>query len=315
MKQAFLTDNGFEIRDVPRPVCGQGQVLVRTIANGVCSSDLGVYKDTPARLARDIALGHESSGEVVAVGSSVCEFKPGDFVTALGGSFADYNLFDPQVLTKLPTLVDPVWALGEPVACCVHAMNRSRVKTGDRVAVVGCGMMGLICLQLAKQMGASDIVAIDVMPSRLAMALRLGAQRSEDAAELSRRTFDSGLDFEGDYDVVIEATGNQAALDLCGYLVRQHGLLNLVGHHYSSHGRRTVYMNQWNVKAIDVVNGHVRRDDEKHAAMQQGMQMAGSGQLLLEPLITRFPLSKIGEAFAQCLAGKDDLFKAVITPD
>jgi threonine dehydrogenase-like Zn-dependent dehydrogenase len=238
-------------------------------------------------------------------------------VTALSGSFAEYNTFDPAYLVKLPENVDPIWALGEPVACCVHAMNRARIKAGDRVAIIGSGFMGLICLQLAKSFGAGEITAIDLVEKRLELALRLGAHQVKNANEFNDLLTVEGREalFNGDYDVVIEAVWNQAALDLSGHLVKQHGLINLVGYHYTNGGRRSVYMNQWNFKAIDVVNGHVRRDDEKFAAMQQGIELAASGRLILEPLVTCFPLSRIEEAFQRSVNDPNNLIKAVITPD
>ena len=315
MKQAILTGHGFEIRDLPKPSCDRTTVLVRTMAIGICGGDVGIYKNTAGRGAKELALGHEASGEVIDVGADVKSLRIGDLVTALGGKFAEYNTFDPADLVRLPPAVNPLWALGEPVACCVHAMSRSKIKAGDRVAIVGCGFMGLICLQLARERNAQEITAIDTVPTRLAMAKRLGARQVQNANELSiDRLHAEGRDFSGEYDVVIEAAGNQAALDLCGYLVKQHGLINLVGHHFSNEGRRTVYMNQWNVKAIDVVNGHVRRNDEKYAAMEQGVQLAAGGRLMIEPLVTCYPLSKIEEAVQQCLTGQNNLIKAVITP-
>ena len=131
MKQAILTENGFEIRETPMPNCGRDHVLVQTRANGLCASDLGAYKDKQSRVAKELYLGHEASGEVVAVGSNVTAFRTGDQVTALGGYFAEYNLFVPADLVLLPENIKPIWALGEPVACCVHAMNRCKIKAGQ----------------------------------------------------------------------------------------------------------------------------------------------------------------------------------------
>jgi len=196
-------------------------------------------------------------------------------------------------------------------------MNRSKIKAGDHVAVVGCGFMGLVCLQLAKYLGAGAITAIDPLDSRLTLAGSFGAGKVQHPDEFNHLLQREGWDACGndDYDVVIEAAGNQAALDLSGHLVRQHGLINIVGHHYSENGRRTVFMNQWNCKAIDVVNGHVRREDEKCTAMRQGVELLASGHLILEPLVTCFPLSKIEEAFQQSMANKGHVIKAVIIPD
>ena len=311
MRQAVLTDRGFEIRRTPMPRIASDEVLVRIAGNGVCAGDIGKFKDTRGRLGRELLLGHEASGEVAAVGSSVAMFKPGDLVTALGGFFAECHSFTPDQLVRLPEGLDPVYGLGEPTACCVHAMERSRIEPGDRVALVGCGFMGLVCLQLARRQGASAIVALDTRASRRAMATRLGATQALDPASVNA----TGKDFDGEYDVVIEAAGTQSALDLCGYLVRQHGLMLVVGHHHSEGGMRRVYMNQWNVKALDVVNGHVRRNDEKRDAMARAMALMADGHLVVEPLAICYPLARIQEAFEDVAAGRDGLFKAVIVMD
>ena len=76
---------------------------------------------------------------------------------------------------KVPDGLDPRFVLGEPVACCVHASDRFNVQPGDEVAIVGCGFMGQICMQLARLQGAGKIVAIDPVEYRREMASSLGA--------------------------------------------------------------------------------------------------------------------------------------------
>jgi threonine dehydrogenase-like Zn-dependent dehydrogenase len=90
-------------------------------------------------------LGHEASGEVVATGSQVTGIQTGDIVTALAmPAYAEYFVATAADLVQLPPDIDPIYALGEPVACCVHAAGRFGIQPGDKVAVVGCGFMGLI---------------------------------------------------------------------------------------------------------------------------------------------------------------------------
>ena len=96
-------------------------------------------------------------------------------ILIIGGGFAEYVVATPDQCVVLPDSIDPKWGLGEPVACCVHAMMRSRIRLGDRVAILGCGFMGLVCLQLASLMGASSITAIDLLDWRLAKAKEVGA--------------------------------------------------------------------------------------------------------------------------------------------
>ena len=114
---------------------------------------------------------------------------------------------------------------------------------------------------------------------------------------------------------VTEAEDGQAALDLSGDLVLQHGTLVIVGYHESNAGRRDVDIRLWNFKAIDVLNGHVRRMDEKLEAMREGVELMQSGELRTEPLVSLYPLEKVQDAFSDFGAAKEGLFKAVLIPE
>ena len=309
MRKALLTKGGFRLQDVDIPQPKSDEVLVKTVGCGVCGGDIFVHSVRNTLPADETLLGHEASGVIVAVGDDVADLHIGDKVTAIGGAYAEYFTATPDILVKLPVSVDPIYALGEPLACCVHASERFGTALGDRVAVVGCGFMGLICLQLAKLQGAGGVVAIDPVPYRRQMALQLGADEALDPADVEVADPDSGM-----FERVIEATGVQPALDLCTDLVTQHGTITLVGYHESNSGRRTVNMQLWNFKSIDVVNGHVRRHDEKMQAMAKAIALLADGKLVTEPLVRLYDLDDVDQAFADFAANQDGLFKAVLTP-
>jgi len=169
--------------------------------------------------------------------------------------------------------------------------------------------MGLVCLQLAKFQGAGFICAIDPLVGRRAMSQQFGAEVTYNPFETS------GADIvaaHGEFDVVIEAAGTQSAVDLCGELVTQHGRIILVGYHQSNNGRRSVDMQQWNFKAIDVVNGHVRLQDEKVEARRQGMELMRQGHIVTEPLVTVYDFAETERAFHDLTGGSTGLFKAVL---
>jgi threonine dehydrogenase-like Zn-dependent dehydrogenase len=256
-----------------------------------------------------VFLGHEGTGVVERLGAGVRTFAIGDLVTSLHGGFADYFVSPADETMLLPQGVDPRHALGEPVACCVHASWRFGVTPDCSVAIVGCGFMGLVCMQLAKLQGAGRILAIDPVPARREMALSLGADEamSPDAIE----DFDADI---GLYDVVIEAAGVPAAINLSTDLVKQHGRVSLIGYHQSGDGLRTVNMQRWNLKAIDVINGHVRRMDEKFNAMVEGVGLIADGRLKIEPLVRVYALSDISDAFEDLFSKSDAPFKAVLMP-
>lgn len=309
MRVAILTKSGFDLRDADKPSPAPNEVLVRTIGCGVCGGDLHVYNVRDRLNEGETMLGHEASGIVIEAGSAVRGISEGDRVTVIGGAYADYFVAEPDTLVRLPENIDPRFALGEPLACCVHASDRFGTRPGDRVAIVGCGFMGLICMQLVKIQGAGEIVAIDPVDYRRDMAMELGATRALHPDDM--RIEDPQ---EGCFEVVIEAAGAAPAVDLCSNLVTQHGRIVFVGYHESNEGLRTVNMQLWNFKAIDVVNGHVRRHDEKMEAMRKGIQLLADGKLVTEPLVRLYSLDNVDTAFADFAANKEGLFKAVLIP-
>jgi len=314
MKQAVLTANGFELREVDSPTPGPGQVLVRAQGLGVCEGDMFRYRQfvgSNPGPEDEVWMGHEGSGVVEKVGPGVEAFAEGETVTALAGPFAEYFVIGADGLVKVPDGLDVRLALGEPLACCVHAAWRFGIRLGDRVAVIGCGFMGQMCLQLARLQGAAEVCAFDLIPWRLPVAEEMGADRVIDP---SGKEPEDVLAELGEFDVVIEAAGTQSSVDLATPLVRQHGRVILVGYHQSGDGMRNIDLKTWNFKAIHVVNGHVRNLREKWEAMAAGIRLAAAGRLRVEPLVSFYPLAEVGAAFGDLVARKEGLFKAVLVP-
>ena len=106
--------------------------------------------------------------------------------------------------------------------------------------------------------------------------------------------------------------GVEQVIEICTALVKQHGTIVLVGYHQSNNGMRTVDMKTWNFKAINVINGHVRRSDEKAAAMKYGMQLQSEGKLKFDGMIEYYALENVTEAFEALVARKAGLYKAVL---
>ncbi len=310
MKAAVLTVDGFRLENEALPAIGDNEVLVKTVGCGICTGDLFVYRQRAELAATPVHLGHEASGQVVAIGHNVVDVAVGDLVTSLSApAYAENFVAAQDELVKIPPGVDPMFALGEPIACCVHAANRFGIAPQDSVAIIGCGFMGLVCQQLAAHQGAGLICAVDPIAERREMSRQLGADIAYDPETVGGAEI---LAQHGPFDVVIEAVGVQSALDLSTELVAEHGRIVLIGYHQSHGGLRAVNMQQWNYKAIDVVNGHVRRLDEKVAAMRQGMDLVQQNQLILEPLVTVYTFEQIADAFRDLNEQIPGLFKAVL---
>lgn len=213
MKAACLESVGsMRLRDVEKPVAGPGEVLVRILAAGICGSDRHMFKgEYPTAIP--VTMGHEFSGTVEAIGEGVTRFKGGELVTvdpniacgtcpacrdarpnlcanltAIGvtrdGGFAEYAAVPEAQAFLLPNDLDPVHgAFSEPLACCLHAIDKAEIRSGDSVAVLGGGVIGLLMVQLAKLEGAGKIVLITRQSSRRDTALELGATRALDPTD------------------------------------------------------------------------------------------------------------------------------------
>ncbi|HKH49326.1 MAG TPA: zinc-binding dehydrogenase [Thermoanaerobaculia bacterium] len=317
MRTAILTQpRQFEVRSLDLPDPGEGEVRIRVRGCGVCGSDMGPWKGLQG-LSYPMpagAPGHEVFGTVEAVGQGVEGLVPGQPVTALTyRAYAEYDLARAVDLVPLPEGLADRPVLGEPVACAVNVMRRAGVREGDVVVLLGTGFLGALALQLLKIPGAPRprrVIAVSRRPLSDDLADRLGA--------------DEYLTYDGDVhtkvgaasdgqmaDVVIEATGRQKPLDLAAELTRVRGRLVIAGYHQD--GPRSVNMQLWNWRGIDVINAHERDPQIYRQGMEEGVRLLASGGLDLAPLITHtFPLSEINRAFATAEERPAGFLKSVV---
>jgi len=281
-----------------------GEVVVRVLACGVCASELHAWEGPIP--AYPVAMGHEPVGIVLETGSAVTRVAVGDRVTGRAGpAFADYLVTNQDDLIVVPPGLGLDDSLGEPLGCVVEGLRRTRIGSGDRIALVGAGYMGLLTLELLATDGARGIVAIDPRPDARSAALELGAGEAFAPG-------DAPIDAQaGAFDVAIEATGTQAGLDAATDLVREHGVLSILGFHQG--GRRSVDMETWNWKSIDVVNAHVRRRDLLNEAIRHGLELVALGRIRPGRLLThRFPLEGLDDAFGALASKPPGFIKAIV---
>ncbi|WP_336707924.1 zinc-dependent alcohol dehydrogenase [Oerskovia sp. USHLN155] len=288
--------------DVEPVVPGRGEVLVRSLALGVCASERGAWgtHDGPEPLR----LGHEVAGEIVVLGPDVQGWSVGERVTGFAHpAFAEQIVMATSDLVLVPSGV-PTWAaLGEPLACIVEAVGRSGVGPGMRVAVVGLGFMGLGALQVALALGADEVVGFDVAPTKRALAVRLGAAAAHDA-----RLVPDGA--RASFDVVVEFTGTAPGLRLAGDLTGQHGTLCVGGYHHD--GPRELDVELW-YRGVTVVNGFSPDRDRQRAALRRGMRMMADRQVTFEPLVThRLAFEDLDAAFRLFEERPEGFVKAVL---
>lgn len=304
------------VEERPDPSIGPRDVLVRVKACGVCASELHGWSQESGAYPKE--LGHEVTGEVVAVGADVRAFRPGQLVTGLfSRGFAEYAVTREDKVIPVPPGMAPETALGEPLSCVISAARRTRVELGDTVAVVGLGFMGLLMLQAIRLKGPAKIIAVDVRKEALEKALRYGADEVYLPHELPDQYKMTSWDRLGKgygVDVAIEASGAQAGLTLSGEMVREHGFLSIVGYHQG--GPRAVDMELWNWKALEVLNAHERRAAYQMDCMRRGLELVERGRIDIASLVThRFPLEAVDRGFEALLEKPAGFVKSVIVMD
>ena len=215
--RAAIFRNGEIVADtLPEPSPAAGQVLVKTLACGICGSDLHARKHahrmaemakhcpgrTPMDLSRDVVFGHEFCCEVLDYGPSTrTQFKPGTrvcsvpaLITAEGpkgigysndnvGAYAERMLLSEALLLEVPNgLAAEHAALTEPLAVGIHAVAKANISGDEVPLVIGCGPVGLAVIAALKIRGLHPIVAADYSPKRRALAEKLGADVVVDPA-------------------------------------------------------------------------------------------------------------------------------------
>ncbi|WP_459938451.1 MDR/zinc-dependent alcohol dehydrogenase-like family protein [Desulfonatronum parangueonense] len=314
MKTAVISAPGsivLESRPIPKP--GPNEVLIRMEGCGVCASDLPVWQGrdwfTYPREAG--SPGHEGWGEIAAVGDAVRVPRVGDKVAVVSyRAYAEYDVADAQNVTVLSKQLHNRPFPGEPLGCAWNIFERSEIRAGDCVAVIGIGFLGSLLTQLIKNAGA-EVIAISRRASSLDMARSFGAQKTisldderivEKVESLTRGRF---------CDKVIEATGKEGPLNLAGELAAIRGKIIIAGYHQD--GLRQVNVQLWNWKGLDIINAHERDPRKYVTGIQKAMNAVVSGRMNPFPLFThQFDFDDIQKAFQVHAAAPPGFVKAIV---
>ena len=332
--------------DAPAP----NEVLVRTVASGVCHSDLHAMHGTiPTR--PPAVLGHEPAGIIEAVGSNVTSVKPGDHVIActsiycgqctqcLHGrphlcsnraacqrpkdgrprlsqkgetvnQFADLSSYAEKMLLHERAVVkiaddiplDRAALLGCAVTTGVGAaLNTAQVTPGSSVAVFGAGGVGISIIQGARIAGARQIIAVDLLDSKLETARHFGAtdtinSSSGDPVKEIKRISNGGVDFSFD------AVGNKQLVEYCFYSLVPHGLATIVG---ALPPNQKIELNSGHFFVEKRIQGCYMGSNRFQLDMPKYLDLYRQGRLNLDDMITRRGrLEDINEAFRAMQAGE-----------
>jgi L-iditol 2-dehydrogenase len=345
MKALLLSEyNNLAIAELDAPVPGPDELLIQVAACGICGSDVHGYDGSSGRRIPPIVMGHEAAGTVVAIGSDVRNFAPGDRVTfdstvfcgvcdfcragdvnlcndrqVIGvscgeyrraGAFAEFLTVPERVAYHLPDeLSFPDAAMLEAVSVALHGVAVSEMKGDETVLVIGAGMIGLLLLQAARTTGyASACVYVsDVDATRLALASDLRA----DATFLA-----TGSDLTAEImkrtqgrgvDIVLEAVGRDETIATAIDCVRKGGTVVLVGN----------ISPQVNLPLQKVVSRQIRLQGSCASAGEypDAMDLIASGKIKVAPLITAIaPLADGPQWFERLHSREPNLMKIVLDP-
>lgn len=340
MKAAYFLGGGqFRILDEPVPACGAGDVLIRVAACGVCGTDVHIFHGDKgsAEVRPPVVLGHELAGIVEAVGDAVTRFRPGDHITvdpnrycgkchycqigkkqlcenlyAVGvnrnGGFAEYCAVpEDQCFLLPPEMSLRFGAMTEPLACCLHGMDRVPLRAGDTVLVVGGGAIGLMMLQLARLRGASRVGLSEPVAMRRRIAEELGADFTVDpVSESLPEALEKHLGISG-ADVIIECAGNPVAVRQAFEATKRGSavLLFSVPCPGTTHPLNLMDVYQ---KELTVLGSMINPDTHARA-----VALIASGRIRLDPVITHsFPLGQLREAILMQMS--DESIKVLVEP-
>ncbi len=300
---------GLDVIEVDVPTPGPDEVQVRATVCGICAWDLNTYRSGTAT-GYGAPPGHEGIGYVTAVGPQVEGVAEGDHV--VGGGFASLANLKASSLYKLPasTLPEEQWMV-EPASCVVTGVDHCQLRIGDRLAVVGCGFMGLMLVQCLGRSFAEQLIALDVDPQRLDLAREFGATEAYSptapgfdalVAEIRARSIDT----------VVDSSGAAAGFALSNRLVRRGGRINQFGW---VHGPVTFSGDFWHMDGITVVNSSpaARLRDPFPVAIR----LIHAGIIRLDKLVTHVvSLDEMGALLAGVAQGQvKGYIKGVVRPN
>jgi threonine dehydrogenase-like Zn-dependent dehydrogenase len=314
-KRAYLTAvRKFEICEETISA-GPGEVLVKIESCGLCNWELNHWKGLLGTCPQ--TLGHEWGGIIVETGRDSSGFKVGDRVTGLPENlegFAEHGLFKSDHCFAVSPKVPPGLALGEPLKCVVTVLRAASPEAGDTGVVLGCGAMGLLCIQVLRGNLLGRIVAVDVDETRLALARQFGATNTINASKEKPLEALAGLTNGRMADFAIEGTGRPEQLEQAIRVVRNgRGRVVLM----SSHERAAEAFDFRPAieKAVEIRVAHPGYSLNPIDDQRRAVDLLNSGVFSLERIVThRFSLADIEKAFQSLEAKPAGYMKGIVVP-
>ena len=312
MRAAVLTGPGsVELVERAPALLLPGTVRVEVEGCGVCGSNLPVWEGRPWF---DYPLppgnpGHEAWGRVVEGPALLV----GRRVALLAeNAFTDELVVPADRLVSLPQELDGQPFPGEAIGCAFNAARRSDFRSGQTVGVVGVGFLGALLVGLAAAAGAR-VIALARKKSALEVARTMGAAETVVMDDHARIIGEVAELTGGSFcERVVEVTGASWPLDLSGELTGFGGRLVIAGFHQD--GPRSVNVQLWNWRGLDVVNAHERDPEVQLRGIRDAVEAVASGRLDPRPLYTHvFGLAQTAEAMDAAATRPEGFVKALVT--
>ena len=324
--------------EVDEPIPKKGEVLVKSIACGICGSDLHAAKHTEdfVKTSREsggafklttfspVILGHEFCAEIVDYGPNTEKsLSPGTLVCAapvllrdpflsIGfsektpGGFSQYMLLSESVMQPVPSGVRAEEAaLTEPVAVALHAINKARLEGNEEIVVIGCGPVGLAILTILKSSFKGQIIASDFSPQRRSLAEKVGAHEVVNPQEAS--PFSSKFLRKNKKTVVFECVGVPGVIDDIILEAPQNSKLVVVG----------VCLQKDSFRPLIAINKEISMQFVLGWSMEEfseSLNKIASGEINASTLITKqITLDQVSETFKELSSPNADA-KVLVKP-
>ena len=324
--------------EVDEPIPKKGEVLVKSIACGICGSDLHAAKHTEdfVKTSREsggafklttfnpVILGHEFCAEIVDYGPNTEKsLSPGTLVCAapvllrdpflsIGfsektpGGFSQYMLLSESVMQPVPSGVRAEEAaLTEPVAVALHAINKARLEGNEEIVVIGCGPVGLAILTILKSSFKGQIIASDFSPQRRSLAEKVGAHQVVNPQEAS--PFSSKFLRKNKKTVVFECVGVPGVIDDIILEAPQNSKLVVVG----------VCLQKDSFRPLIAINKEISMQFVLGWSMEEfseSLNKIASGEINASALITKqITLDQVSDTFKELSSPNEDA-KVLVKP-
>jgi len=312
---------------VPHP--GNGEVLIRVKASGICGTDVHIFRGEYMG-TYPVIPGHEFAGEVVEIGAGISRFKVGDRVAVepniacdncanclnnrqnfclnwkavgvtLPGGMAEYVLAPEKAVFNIGNLPYEQGAFVEPLSCVLHGIVRAAPELADRVAILGAGPIGCLLLQAIRLRGACEVTMVDKNPARLESARTLGADACLESLDLLS---------PDTYDLVVDATGSVKVMSRSLDFARYGGKVLLFGVPPAGQNLSVEAFPIFR-KGLTILSSFTSVRNS-----QQAVALLASGRIQVAGLIShRLPLEDFQHGIELIEGGLENVRKVMILPE